>query len=67
VLSADAFGAFEDAGLDDEQAVAGIGRRFRDTVLAQGGSRHPMDIFREFRGREPDPNALLRHSGLSEI
>ena len=67
VLSADAFGAFEDAGLDDEHAVAGIGRRFRDTVLAQGGSRHPMDIFREFRGREPDPNALLRHSGLSEI
>jgi len=67
VLSADVFGAFEDAGLDDEHAVAGIGRRFRDTVLAQGGSRHPMDIFREFRGREPDPNALLRHSGLSEI
>lgn len=66
VLSADAFGAFEDAGLDDEAAVAKTGRRFRDTILAQGGSRHPMDIFRDFRGREPDPNALLRHSGLGE-
>jgi len=65
VLSADAFGAFEDAGLDDENAVAATGRRFRDTVLAQGGSRHPMEIFRDFRGREPDPNALLRHSGLA--
>ncbi|MCH2212395.1 MAG: M3 family metallopeptidase [Fuerstiella sp.] len=66
VLSADAFGAFEDAGLDDETAVAETGRRFRDTVLAQGGSRHPMDIFREFRGREPTVDALLRHCGLTK-
>ncbi|MCA9065061.1 MAG: M3 family metallopeptidase [Planctomycetaceae bacterium] len=64
VLSADAFSAFEDAGLDDNQALQQTGRRFRDTVLAQGGSRHPMDIFREFRGREPDPGALLRQYGL---
>ena len=66
VLSADAFGAFEEAGLDDEAVVARTGRRFRDTILAQGGSRHPMDIFRDFRGREPDPDALLRHSGLGK-
>tara|TARA_R110002072_G_scaffold145460_1_gene291909 strand:- start:43482 stop:45626 length:2145 start_codon:yes stop_codon:yes gene_type:complete len=64
VLSADAFSAFEEAGLDDEEAVAKVGRRFRDTVLALGGSRHPMDVFRDFRGREPDPIPLLRHSGL---
>jgi oligopeptidase A len=64
VLSADAFAAFEDAGLDDAAAVAATGRRFRDTILAQGGSRHPMEIFREFRGRDPDPAALLRHCGL---
>lgn len=64
VLSADAFGAFEDAGLDDAAAVASTGRKFRDTVLAQGGSRHPMDVFRDFRGRDPDPQALLRHCGL---
>ena len=64
VLSADAFAAFEEAGLDDEAAVQQTGRRFRDTVLALGGSRHPMEVFRDFRGREPDPTALLTHCGL---
>lgn len=64
VLSADAFAAFEEAGLDDPQAVQQTGRRFRDTVLALGGSRHPLDVFRAFRGRDPDPAALLRQSGL---
>lgn len=64
VLSADAFGAFEEAGLDDAAARGTLGRRFRDTVLALGGGRHPMDVFRLFRGREPDPKALLRQEGL---
>lgn len=64
VLSADAFSAFEDAGLDDADAVAKIGRRFRDTVLALGGSRDPMDVFESFRGRGPSTDALLRHNGL---
>jgi oligopeptidase A len=64
VLSADAFGAFEEAGLDDDGARRALGRRFRDTVLGLGGSRHPMDVFRLFRGREPDPQALLRQEGL---
>jgi len=65
VLSADAFGAFEDAGLDNQAAVEQTGRRFRDTVLALGGSRHPLEVFRQFRGREPSPRALLRHTGLA--
>ncbi|MCP4785205.1 MAG: M3 family metallopeptidase [Fuerstiella sp.] len=65
VLSADAFSAFEEAGLDDQAAVAATGRRFRDTVLSEGGSRHPMDIYRDFRGREPNTDALLRHCGLT--
>ena len=65
VLSADAFGAFEEAGLDDDAKVVEMGLKFRDTVLAQGGSRHPMDIFVEFRGREPSTEALKRHTGLS--
>lgn len=65
VLSADAFAAFEDAGLDNPDAMAQVGRRFRDTVLSLGGSQHPMDVFRQFRGREPDPQALLRHNGLA--
>jgi len=64
VLSADAFGAFEEAGLDDPVAIARTGRRFRDTVLALGGSRHPMEVFEAFRGRAPTTEALLRHSGL---
>ncbi len=65
VLSADAFGAFEDAGLSDPRAVELTGRRFRDTVLALGGSRHPLEVFRQFRGREPSPKALLRQTGLA--
>jgi len=65
VLSADAFAAFEEAGLDNEDKVRELGRRFRDTVLGLGGGRHPMDVYRDFRGREPSTEALLRHNGLS--
>jgi len=64
VLSADAFGAFEDAGLDDEAMVVSTGRRFRDTVLSLGGGRDPLSVFVDFRGREPSADALLRHNGL---
>ncbi len=66
VLSADVFSAFEEAGLDDAEAVTETGRRFRETFLADGGGRHPMDVFRDFRGREPLTDALLRHSGLAK-
>lgn len=64
VLSADSFAAFEEAGLDDEKAVRETGRRFRDTVLALGGGKPPGDVFKEFRGREPSVEPLLRHNGL---
>ncbi len=64
VLSADAFAAFEDVGLENETAIATTGRRYRDTVLALGGSKHPMEVFKSFRGREPSTSPLLRHSGL---
>jgi oligopeptidase A len=64
VLSADAFGAFEEAGLDDPAAVAKTGARFRSTVLALGGSKHPMDVFKAFRGRPPTTEALLKQHGL---
>jgi oligopeptidase A len=64
VLSADAFSAFEEAGLEDEIAIETTGRRYRDTILALGGSQHPMEIFKAFRGREPTTTALLRHNGL---
>jgi len=64
VMSADAFAAFEEAGLDDDAAVRAVGKKFRDTVLALGGSVHPSQVFESFRGRAPKPDALLRHSGL---
>jgi oligopeptidase A len=64
VLSADAFSAFEEAGLEDAAAVSETGRRFRETVLALGGGTPPMEVFEAFRGRRPSPDALLRHSGL---
>ena len=66
VLSADAFGMFEEGNLEDEAMVGELGRKFRKTVLSQGGSKHPMEVFVDFRGREPDHEALLRHSGLVE-
>ncbi|KAF2295747.1 hypothetical protein GH714_033807 [Hevea brasiliensis] len=62
VLSADAFSAFEDAGLDDSKAVKETGHKFRETILALGGGKAPLEVFVEFRGREPSPEALLRHN-----
>jgi oligopeptidase A len=67
VLAADAFAAFEEAGLEDDAAVRRTGRRFRDTVLALGGGTPPMDVFAAFRGRPPKVDALLRHAGLAGI
>jgi len=64
VLSADAFSAFEEAGLDNEKAVKETGKRFKDTVLALGGGRPPLKVFIDFRGREPSTDPLLRHNGL---
>lgn len=65
VMSADAFAAFEEVGLDNDAAVRQTGRRFRDTVLAKGGGQHPAVVYTAFRGRDPSPSALLRHSGLA--
>jgi oligopeptidase A len=61
VLSADAFAAFEETGIFDRDT----GNRFLNSILEQGGSREPMELFVEFRGREPTIDALLRHSGLA--
>jgi oligopeptidase A len=61
VLSADAFGAFAAAGVLD----AAAGERFRREILAVGGSRPALESFIAFRGREPEPEALLRSYGLA--
>ncbi|KAM3286032.1 hypothetical protein P3S67_024831 [Capsicum chacoense] len=67
VLSADAFSAFEDVGLENEKAVKETGQRFRETVLALGGGKAPLEVFVLFRSRELSPEALLRHHGLLSV
>jgi len=61
VLSADAFSKFEEKGIFDRNT----GLEFLQSILEQGGSREPMDLFIEFRGRKPEIDALLRHTGIA--
>ena len=61
VLSADAFGAFEEHGVFDLATA----RRFLKSVLERGGSRDAMEAFIEFRGRKPQIEPLLRQLGLA--
>ena len=60
VLSADAYSLFEENGVFDAET----GARFRDEILAVGGSRPAIESFKAFRGREPTIDALLRHNGM---
>ncbi|MCB1917471.1 MAG: M3 family metallopeptidase [Rhodocyclaceae bacterium] len=65
VLSADAFAAFEEASEQSGSVLDRVtGERFWNEVLAVGGSRPAIESFRAFRGRDPQPDALLRHSGM---
>ena len=61
VLAADAFAAFEEAGVFDVQ----VARRFLDSILSRGGSRDALEAFVEFRGRKPDIKPLLRQFGIA--
>ncbi|MDR0578963.1 MAG: M3 family metallopeptidase, partial [Candidatus Accumulibacter sp.] len=61
VLSADSYAAFEEAGGPFDPDV---GRRFLDEIVAAGGVRPALENFRAFRGRDPQVDALLRHSGM---
>jgi peptidyl-dipeptidase Dcp len=63
VMDADAFGAFEEAGNIFDPKVA---KRLLDDIYSSGGSRDPEDAYVAFRGREPEPDALLRRRGLLE-
>jgi peptidyl-dipeptidase Dcp len=63
VMDADAFGAFEEAGDIFDPAVA---KRLHDDIYSSGGSRDPEEAYVAFRGREPEPDALLRRRGLLE-
>jgi oligopeptidase A len=64
VLAADAFAAFKEVGLDDDEAVGEVAERFRDTVLGLGGSLPAAEVYRLFRGRDATPEALLVDQGL---
>ena len=61
VLSADAFSRFEEEGIFNAET----GRSFLNNILEMGGSEEPMELFKRFMGREPNTDALLRHSGIA--
>lgn len=60
VLDADAFSLFQEKGLYNAE----IGRNFREHILSKGGSEAPLELFKRFRGRAPDPDASMRRRGL---
>ena len=60
VLDADAFEYFANNGIFNKE----IGEKFKEHILSKGGSEHPMELYKKFRGQEPDNDALLRRAGL---
>ncbi|GAA4038952.1 M3 family metallopeptidase [Flavobacterium cheonhonense] len=60
VLDADAFAYFQERGIFDKEVAA----KFKDNVLSKGGTELPMELYKRFRGQEPQPEALLKRAGL---
>ena len=60
VLDADAFESFLEKGIFNRETAT----RFLENVLSKGGTEHPMTLYERFRGKKPDPTALLRRAGL---
>jgi len=60
VLDADAFAYFQEKGIFNKE----VANKFKDNVLSQGGTDHPMTLYKKFRGQEPKPEALLKRAGL---
>lgn len=63
VLDADAFEYFKENGIFNRE----IGEKFKECVLSKGGTKHPMELYKDFRGAEPDNKALLKRAGLLEL
>lgn len=62
VLDADAFAFFKEKGIFNEE----VAQKFKNNILTQGGTKDPMELYKAFRGKEPDPDALLKRAGLLE-
>ena len=62
VLDADAFEYFKEKGIFNSE----VAKAFKENILSRGGTEHPMQLYKKFRGREPDPKALLRRDGLTQ-
>lgn len=60
VLDADAFSLFQKNGVFDKQTA----NAFKENILSKGGTAHPMELYKKFRGQEPTPEALLKRAGL---
>ena len=60
VLDADAFAYFKENGIFNKE----IASKFKDTILSQGGTLDPLDLYIKFRGKKPNPDALLKRAGL---
>jgi peptidyl-dipeptidase Dcp len=63
VLDADAFAYFQEKGIFNPE----VAQSFQDNILSKGGSEPPMELYKRFRGKEPEPEALLRRGGLLQI
>ena len=61
VLDADAFAVFREAGIFDKETA----QRFRDCILSKGDTLPPMELYRRFRGKEPQVDALLERTGIA--
>ncbi len=62
VLDADAFEYFKQEGIFNRE----VAQKFKDNILSRGGTEHPMELYKKFRGKEPQPDALIRRAGLIE-
>jgi Zn-dependent oligopeptidase len=60
VLDADAFEFFKEEGIFDDK----VAKKYKENILQKGGTIEPMKLYKKFRGKEPDPKALLKRAGL---
>ena len=62
VLDADAFSLFQEKGIFNPEVAAS----FRENILSKGGTKHPMTLYKQFRGKEPTIDALLKRNGIKQ-